>query len=188
MVRYFLTRFGYMLFTFFLITTLTFFLMQTLPGSPFNDERLSEDQKEALYEKYELNSPIAIQYVKYVGNVATGDFGASFQFDGRPVTKILSEKIGVSATLGAQSIVIGTIIGMLLGIIAGLKHNTFLDYGAMFLSVLGLSIPNFVFAGFLQYWVGVKFQWLPIAFWQGVESSILPTISLAVFVIATIAR
>src|SRR5699024_1221640 len=123
-----------------------------------------------------------------LGNIVTGDFGVSFQFDGRPVSNILMDRIGASAVLGAQSIIVGTLIGILLGIIAAIKHNTILDYGTMFLAVLGLSIPNFVFAGLLQYWVGVKLKWLPVAFWEGFEYSILPTIALSAFVIATIAR
>src|SRR5699024_11175567 len=89
---------------------------------------------------------------------------------------------------GAQSLILGTIIGIILGIIAALRHNTIWDYSAMIVAVLCLSIPNFVFAGFLQYWVGVRLQWLPVAFWEGFEYSILPTLSLSAFVVATIAR
>ncbi|ASN04549.1 oligopeptide ABC transporter permease [Virgibacillus necropolis] len=188
MKKYILSRIGYMLFTFLIIATLTFFLMQTLPGSPFNDERLTESQKEILYERYNLDDPVSVQYFKYLGNILKGDFGVSFQFDGRPVSDIIGERIGASALLGAQSLIVGTLIGLFLGIIAALRHNTFIDYGAMIIAVLGLSIPNFVFAGLLQYWVGVRLQWLPVAFWEGFEYSILPTISLAAFVVATIAR
>lgn len=188
MRKYIVSRLGYMFFTFLLIATFTFFLMQTLPGSPFNDERMTSTQKEIMYEKYGLDEPVAIQYVNYLRNIVQGDFGVSFQFDGRPVTDIIAERIGASALLGAQSLIVGTIIGLLLGIISALKHNTFIDYGSMVLAVIGLSIPNFVFAGLLQYWVGVRLQWLPVAFWEGFEYSILPTISLAAFVVATIAR
>ncbi|MFD1037514.1 oligopeptide ABC transporter permease [Virgibacillus byunsanensis] len=188
MKKYIVSRLAYMLFTFLLIATFTFFLMQTLPGSPFNDERMTDAQQEIMYEKYGLDEPVSIQYVKYLGNIIQGDFGVSFQFEGRPVTNIISERIGASALLGAQSLIVGTIIGLLLGIIAALKHNTYMDYGSMILAVIGLSIPNFVFAGLLQYWVGVRLQWLPVAFWEGFEYSILPTISLAAFVVATIAR
>ncbi|WP_066291790.1 oligopeptide ABC transporter permease [Bacillus sp. FJAT-29937] len=188
MGKYVLGRIGYMIITFFVISTFTFFLMQTLPGSPFNDERLSESQKEKLYERYGLDEPVPIQYVKYMSNIVKGDFGVSFQYDGRAVTDIIGERIGASAVLGAQSILVGCIIGLLLGIIAAVKHNTAIDYMAMVIAVIGLSVPNFVFAGLLQYWVGVRLQWLPVAFWEGFEYSILPTISLSVFVIATIAR
>src|SRR5690625_7003427 len=108
----------------------------------------------------------------------------SFKFDGRSVTKIIGERIGVSAILGAQDVGLGLVLGGLLVIIAAVRHNTFMDYTAMIIAVLGLSIPNFVFAGLIQYWVGVRLQWLPVAFWQGFEYSILPTISLAAFVMA----
>ncbi|MBS4190775.1 ABC transporter permease [Bacillus sp. FJAT-49705] len=188
MGRYIFGRIGYMLITFFVIATFTFFLMQTLPGSPFNDERLSETQKERLYERYGLDEPVPIQYVKYMTNIFKGDFGVSFQYDGRAVSDIIGERIGASVVLGAQSLIFGCIIGLILGIIAAIKHNTAIDYVAMVIAVIGLSVPNFVFAGLLQYWVGVKLQWLPVAFWEGFEYSILPTISLSVFVIATIAR
>lgn len=188
MTRYVLSRTGYMIFTFILIASLTFFLMQTLPGSPFNDERLSEAQERILNERYGLNDPIVIQYFKYLGNILTGNLGVSFQFDGRAVTTIIGERIGVSAILGAQAMGVGIILGGILGIIAAVKHNTIFDYSAMVIAVLGLSIPNFVFAGLLQYWIGVRLQWLPVAFWEGFEYSILPTIALAAFVMATIAR
>jgi len=186
--NYIFSRLGYMLFTFLLIATFTFFLMQTLPGSPFNDERLSEAQKVIMAQRYGLDQPFAVQYFKYLGNLVAGDLGVSFQFDGRPVTSIIGERIGVSAILGAQSLIAGTLLGLLLGIVAALRHNTFWDYGSMIIAVLGLSIPNFVFAGLLQYWVGVRLQWLPVAFWEGFEYSILPTVALAAFVVATIAR
>ncbi len=188
LAKYIFSRLGYMLVTFLVIATFTFFLMQTLPGSPFNDEKLSDSQKERLYEKYGLDKPLPLQYITYMGNIAKGDLGVSFQYDGRPVTNIIGERIGASAVLGAQSLLLGCVIGLFLGIIAAIKHNTSIDYIAMIISVIGLSVPNFVFAGILQYWVGVKLKWLPVAFWEGFEYSILPTISLSVFVIATIAR
>src|SRR5699024_10654035 len=129
MSRYVISRLGYMLFTFLLIVTFTFFLMQTLPGSPFNDEQLSETQRTILLERYNLDAPVSLQYINYLKNIVTGDFGVSFQFDGRPVSNILMDRIGASAVLGAQSIIVGTLIGILLGIIAAIKHNTILDYG-----------------------------------------------------------
>lgn len=188
MVRYIASRFLYMIVTFLIIATLTFFLMQTLPGSPFNDEKLSEAQIELLNKRYGLDKPVAIQYVIYISNLFQGDLGVSFQFDGRPVTKIIGERIPASAFLGGQALIFGTIIGLFLGIIAALRHNTVMDYGAMLLAVIGLSIPSFVFAGLLQYWVGVKWKLLPVAFWEGYQYTILPTLSLSVFVIAQVAR
>src|SRR5699024_5135883 len=69
-----------------------------------------------------------------------------------------------------------------------LKHNTIYDYGAVFLAVIGMSIPNFVFAALLQYFVGVKLGWLPAALWKGYDHSIMPSVALSVMVIATVAR
>ncbi len=189
MGRYILGRVGYMLLTLLIIATFTFFLMQTLPGSPFNNEdKLSDSQRERLYEKYGLNDPVPVQYVKYLGNLAQGDLGESFQYDGRTVNSIIGDRIGASAFLGGQATLFGLLLGVLMGIISALNHNTFLDYGTMVLAVLGISIPSFVFAGLLQYFVGVRLQWLPVAFWDGYEYTIMPTISLAVFVVAQIAR
>lgn len=188
MGRYILGRIGYIIVTFLVIATLTFLLMQTLPGSPFNDERLSETQKQRLAEKYKLDQPVPIQYGNYILNLLQGDLGDSYQYDGRPVTKTIAERIGPSVVLGAQALLVGTFLGLILGILAALRHNSIIDYAAMVIAVLGLSIPSFVFAGLLQYWVGVRLQWLPVAFWEGFEYSILPTLSLSVFVTATMAR
>lgn len=189
MGRYTLQRFAYMVITLFLITTLTFFLMKLLPGSPLkNQEKLSPAQKEIILEKYGLNDPLPVQYARYMGNLVKGDLGVSFQYDNRPVTEMIVDRIGPSAQLGFQAIVLGTFIGLLLGIVAALRTNTWADYGATFISVLGMSVPGFVFAALLQYYVAVKLGWLPVAFWKGFEYTILPTIALSVGVTATIAR
>ncbi len=174
--------------TFWLIVTVTFFLMHTLPGSPFNDEKLGEEQIEMLKERYGLDQPVVIQYVRYLANIVQGDFGISFQYDGRPVTTIIGERLLASVLLGSQALLIGTVVGLLLGIIAAIYHHTALDLASMVLAVLGLSIPSFVFASILQYWLSVKWKLFPAAFWEGYEYTILPTISLAVFVIAQVAR
>lgn len=177
-----------MVITFLVIATLTFFLMQTLPGSPFNDEKLTEAQIELMNKRYGLDKPVAVQYVIYIANLFKGDLGVSFQFDGRPVAKLIGERIPASAFLGGQALLVGAIIGLLLGVIAALYHNTIIDYGAMIIAVLGVSIPSFVFAGLLQYWISVRWKLLPAALWEGYEYTILPTISLSVFVIAQVAR
>ncbi|MEI5906528.1 oligopeptide ABC transporter permease [Bacillus spongiae] len=189
MVKYTIQRIAYMIITLLIIATATFFLMKLLPGSPLtNVEKLSPEQQELILDRYGLNDPIPVQYVRYMTNLAQGDLGVSFIYDGRSVTKIISERIGPSAQLGFQALVIGTIIGLAMGIIAALKHNTIFDYGSTFIAVIGISVPGFVFAALLQYYVGVELQWLPVALWEGWEYSILPTISLTVIVIANIAR
>lgn len=189
MTKYVLQRILYLVITLFIIASITFFLMKFLPGTPFqNEEKLSEEQVQILNEKYGLDKPVPIQYVNYLTNVVKGDLGVSFQFDNQPVTDLLIKRMGPSLQLGFQAMFIGTIIGILLGVLAAMFQNTWIDYGSTFLAVLGKSIPSFVFAALMQYYIGVKLQWLPVASWDGFSSSIMPTIALAIFPIATAAR
>ncbi len=189
MSNYIVKRLFYMVITLFIIITITFFLMKLLPGTPFsNPEKLSEKQLEIMNAKYGLDQPLAVQYVTYVGNLLQGDLGLSFQSQGRTVIDVIAIRIGPSALIGAQAIIIGFMLGLVLGVISALKHNTMLDYGAVFIAVLGMSIPSFVFAALMQYFIGVKLGWLPVALWKGYSYSIMPSIALSVMVIATVAR
>ncbi len=163
--------------------------MKFLPGTPFqNEEKLSVEQREILNEKYGLDQPVPVQYANYMINIVKGDLGVSFQFDNQSVTHLLANRVGPSLQLGFQAMLVGTIIGILLGVLAAMFQNTWIDYGSTFLAVFGKSIPSFVFAALLQYVIGVKLGWLPVASWDGFSSSIMPTIALAIFPIATAAR
>lgn len=187
--RYILQRLGFMIITIFIIVTITFFLMKLLPGTPYtNAEKLSDAQEAILNAKYGLDQPVAIQYVRYLGNLLQGELGYSFQYEGRTVESMIGERIGPSALIGLQAIIFGTIVGLALGIISALKHNTIFDYGSVTAAVLGMSIPSFVFAALLQYYVALQLGWFPVALWRGYEYTILPSIALSVTVIATVAR
>jgi oligopeptide transport system permease protein len=174
--------------TLFVILTGTWFLSKTLPGTPFADEKLSEEAREQLFAKYGLDEPLIVQYFKYLGNVVQGDLGNSFYYNGRPVLEILLERAPISAFIGFQALVIGVIGGLLLGIIAALKHNSVLDTATTFGAVAGISLPSFVLAPLAQYWIAVQAGLLPIAFWEGYAHSILPSLTLSVFAIAIVAR
>lgn len=189
MAKYLTQRFVYMVITLFLIASLTFFLMKIIPGTPFsNASKLSEAQLSIMIDKYGLDEPVPVQYANYLLNLLKGDLGVSFQFNNVGVTDIIVNSIGPSATLGALAIVFGTFFGIILGVISALKQNTWVDYSSTFIAVLGKSIPSFVFAGLLQYYVGVKLGWFPVAFWRGPEYTVLPTIALAMFPLATASR
>lgn len=189
MAKYIGKRLFYMVLTLFIIASLTFFLMKLIPGTPFkNQAKLSDAQIEIMLEKYDLDKPVPVQYVTYLSNLVKGDLGTSFQFGNASVSELISQRIGASALLGLQALVVGVVLGTLLGILGALKQNTWLDYGSTFIAVIGKSIPSFVFAGLLQYYVGVKLGWFPVAFWKGPEYTVLPTIALAMFPIATAAR
>ena len=189
MAKYITKRVIYMFLSLFLIASFTFILMKLLPGSPLaSAAKLSIEQREVVYEKYGLNDPIPVQYVRYMGNLAKGDFGVSFQYKNADVATLIVKKLKYSAILGSQALVFGIIFGVILGMIAALKQNTVWDYGSTIIAILGISIPSFVFAVLLQYvfsvWLGV----LPVGLWEGWKSSILPSIALAMGPVAVSAR
>lgn len=180
----------YMLLTLFLIASITFFLMKLLPGTPYsNQDKLSEEQIYIMNEQYGLNEPVPVQYLVYIGGLLQGDLGVSFQFSNTPVTKLLSTRIGPSLQLGIQAVALGTVFGIVLGVIAAMYQNTWIDTLATFSAILGRSIPNFVIAVLLQLVFGVYLQWFPIALWDGgFSSSVLPTLALAISPLADSAR
>ncbi|MEH7547076.1 oligopeptide transport system permease protein [Neobacillus bataviensis] len=189
MAKYLLQRIFYMILTLFIVVSITFFLMKLIPGTPFNNwEKLTEAQRNILNAKYGLSDPLPVQYFHYMVNMFKGDLGISFQFNNTPVTELLAQRIQPSAILGVQSMVVGALLGILLGVIGALKQNTWVDYGATFIAVIGKSIPSFIFAGLLQYYVAVKLEWFPVMFWRGPEYTVLPTIALAMFPISIAAR
>ena len=171
-----------------IITTITFFLMKLMPGSPFNDAKLSPDQKYILNEKYGLNDPIPIQYLNYMKNVFTGDFGYSFQYHNQPVWDIIKPRLIPSLEMGITAMIIGMLIGLILGVASAAKHNTWIDYLATIISVLAVSVPSFVLAVILQFVFAVKLRWFPVAGWEGISTIILPSFALSAIVIATVTR
>jgi oligopeptide transport system permease protein len=190
LAKYILQRLIYMFITLFVIATATFFLMKLLPGSPFNElgGKMTEAQEQILLEEYGLNDPVPVQYAKYMLGMVQGDLGVSFQYDNRSVTDIILDRIGPSAHLGAQALIIGSIFGIILGMIAAIRHNTWVDYSSNVLAVIGISIPSFVFAGLLQYYFAVQWRIFPPSFWEGPIYTVLPTISLMIFPMAICAR
>ena len=172
----------------FIIASVTFFISKMLPGTPFADDKLTPQIREQLFQKYGLDEPVYVQYAKYMLNVAQGDLGNSFYFESRPVSQMILERLPVSMFVGVQAVVFGLVIGLILGIVAALRHNTLWDTGAVVLAVLGVSIPSFVLGPIMQYWLGVRLGWFPIAFFESWWHSVLPSLALSVFVVSTVAR
>ena len=188
-IKYVLKRVFFMIITLWLIATITFFLMQLLPGTPYtNQERLSPETIEMLNKQVGLDKPVIVQYGIYLSNLLQGDLGISFQFKNQPVAHLLAGRIGPSLQLGLQAIIFGTVLGTILGTISAMKQNTWADTSSTLVAILGRSIPNFVFAVLLQYIFAIKLQVLPIAKWDGFVYTILPTIALAMSPLADSAR
>ncbi|RDI45470.1 ABC transporter permease [Falsibacillus pallidus] len=188
MITYLLKRFAAMIVTLWLIITMTFFLMHTIPGSPFNEERnTSEAVQKNLISFYHLDDPLPLQYVNYLKSVAMLDFGPSIK-KGESVNTLIGRGFPVSFELGMDTLIVAIISGIILGVIAALRHNGIIDYLAMTIAVLGISIPNFVMATLLIQEVAVNWGILPVATWTSWRHMILPILALATGPMAIIAR
>lgn len=173
------------------ILLVLFLMLQFMPASPFNDEKLTDDQIAQLYEKYGLDDPILVQYFRYVKNMFRGDYGVSYNIAKNvPVSELLKNRLPVSLRLGGQAVLLGSLVGLLLGILAALKHNTIWDTITTIISVIGVSLPSYVFALGLSYYIGYRLGWLPLLYDANLpfKSSIMATVALSVFTIASIAR
>jgi oligopeptide transport system permease protein len=188
MIRFVARRLVYMLVALFIIVSVTFFISKLLPGTPFADDKLTPQIRQQLFEKYGLDEPVTVQYVKYMANVAQGDLGNSFYFESRPVSQMILQRLPVSMFIGIQAVIFGLVIGMVLGILAALRHNTLWDTLAVVIAIVGVSVPTFVLGPLLQYWLGLKLGLFPIAFFESYKYSILPSLTLSVFVVSTVAR
>lgn len=188
-IKYLLRRVFFILLTLFLIITITFLLLNFLPGTPYtNEERLTDAQILIMNERYGLNDPLIIRYFRYLMNILRGDFGISFQFNNIPVATILSSRIGITLRLGFQGIVLGAILGILLGVTAAMFRTTWVDHTATFIAIIGRSVPNFVFAVLLQQLFAVNVQMFPIIYSGTSWSTILPTVALAIAPLADTSR
>ena len=190
-IKYILKRLFISAITLFIILTVLFLLLKLMPGTPFNDEKLTEMQKAQIYEKYGMDKPLIIQYFSYLGKMITGDFGISFGLSkNMPVAYMVGPRIGLSFGIGIAAVILGTLVGICLGIYAALKRNTIGDTLATVFSVLGVSIPSFVVAILLLLLFGVQIPVLPVLFNTSniIKSSILPVIALSFSVVANVAR
>ncbi len=191
MKNYVLKRLATSVFTLLAILLVLFILMQLMPGSPFNDEKLNDTQREALYAKYGLDDPVIVQFGRYVGNMLKGDLGVSYKISkNTPISQMLKTRLPVSLFIGGFAVSIGAIMGLILGLIAALKHDTIWDSLATIISVIGVSVPSYVFALALSYTLGFKLQLFPMLYdlKDSFHSSVLPSISLSMFTMASIAR
>ncbi|MEK4760171.1 ABC transporter permease [Viridibacillus sp. FSL E2-0187] len=189
MIKYILKRLMYILLALFVIISATFFLMRLAPGSPFASERSFPPQIEKqLDAKYGLDNPWYIQYKDYLIDSATFDFGESMKYKMRSTNDMISEGFPISLTLGIEAMLLAVGLGILLGVISALYHNRFPDYLATTIAVLGISIPSFVLAGLMQYFIAFKLGWFPISGWKGFIYSILPAFAIALTHMGYIAK
>lgn len=196
MAKYILKRVGYAVLTLFVLVTLTFFMMRWLPGDPFTGEKqLPPKTMEALNAKYGLDKPVLTQYVMYLGNCLHGDLGLSLNYD-RPVTDIIGEAFVYSFDLGIRAIIMAFILGVLLGTIAAIKRGKPTDTICMLIALIGVSVPSFIVASILQYYLGLQLflatgrtvRVFAVTGWGDFNTKILPVFALAFGSLAQISR
>lgn len=194
MAKYIIKRLAYTVVTVFLLVSLTFFLMQLLPGSPFMGEKNIPDAvMQNMKAKYGLDKPVPQQYLIYLGNCIKGDLGISLQ-DNRPVVDKLSKTFPVSFDLGMRALIFATVCGVLLGVLAAVKRGTKWDTISMVVALIGVSVPSFIVASILQYFLGLQLfqltgiKFFPITGWGSFQQTILPTFALGFSSLATVSR
>jgi ABC-type dipeptide/oligopeptide/nickel transport system permease component len=174
------------------IYTLTFLLMHATPGSPFGqgDKPLPPVVLQRLEEAYGLDEPLWKQYTSYLGNILQGDFGPSYSSRSRTVTDIIGDSFPVSIKLGLVSMAIALVVGISLGVIAAVKHNSVIDYISGFISIAGISTPSYVTVSILVLLLANTFHLVPTGGWDGIWSTkiFIPAFALALYPAAVLAR
>lgn len=198
MWKYVLRRFGELLLALFLIATATFFLTAAAPGDPLISRTMAlpEASREALYAKYGFDKPLLERYVMTMNNMLHGDFGESVVYEGQTLTSIIKEKLPVSARLGLQQMIFGVTVGLLLGVLAAVKRNTWIDRIIVIIAVLLISVPELVLGLLLQKYLAGTLGLFPVIGWPsgkelwlgGWSYTILPTLAGGLTYIATYSR
>jgi len=172
-----------------LVATLTFLLVRIVPGGPFDaDKNLPPEIVANIQAKYHLDKPIGEQYILYMGRLLQGDLGVSYKYVNRTVNDILGSALPVSMQLGAMGLCLAVLLGVTLGTLAAVKRSTVFDYGAMFVSTVGISLPSFVMGALLIFVFGIYLKVLPVALWESFRHALLPALTLALSPAAYLAR
>ena len=172
------------------VITLTFFMVHSAPGGPFDEEKaVSPEVLLKLNERYNLNEPLMVQYFDYLGNVLQGDFGPSFRYPSRSVTELISIGLPITFELALYAILFALMLGIVAGVISSLRPNTAYDYIPMTVAMAGICIPSIILGPSLTLIFGIWLNWLPVTGWGDIPGDkILPTITLGTAYAAYCAR
>lgn len=189
MAKYILKRILLAVVTVWAVATLTFFLMNMIPGGPFMSEKaVSPEAMAALEAKYGLDKPLGEQYITYMTDALHGDFGQSLRQRGRTVTSIIMTKFPVSARVGGIAVLVALVLGIPLGCLAAFHRGKFLDHLISVVATCGIAVPSFVICTVLMYTFGVKLNWLPTLGLSGPANYVMPVAALAFYPMAYIMR
>lgn len=188
MAKYILKRVLITIVTIAVLIVFTFFAMKLIPGDPFNSATINEDIYEQLMHTYGLDKPVFLQFLVYIGSLLRGDLGVSITYRGREIWEFIVEAFPISMDLGLRALIFSLLVGIGLGVVAALNRNKPLDYLSITIAVIGISVPSFVFASLLQYFLAYKLELFPIARWTNELSKILPTLALSLPTLARFTR
>ncbi len=189
MAKYIIKRFLMAVLTIFVVATLTFFLMNAVPGGPYEAEKaISPQAKAALEAKFGLDQPLFKQYLTYMNNILHGDFGPSLKQRGREVIDIITTKFPVSAKIGGISVLVALIVGVPVGCIAALNRGKASDSTIIVIATIGIAVPSFVVCSLSMYFFGVKLRWLPTVGLTTWKNYIMPVFALSFYPTAYIVR
>jgi oligopeptide transport system permease protein len=190
-LRYSLHRLLAAIPTLLLVATFAFLLLHAAPGGPFDSQkRLLPQIQQSIEAHYHLDEPLWRQYLRYVGDLAHGDLGPSFQYRGTRVNQLIAQGLPVDIAVGLSAIVLALIAGAAIGVSAALRRGSAWDHGSMAIAVAGISTPVFVIAPLLVLLFAVQLHWLPAGDWVrgSLRHLLLPSIALALPYIAYISR
>ncbi|MBD5499641.1 MAG: ABC transporter permease [Lachnospiraceae bacterium] len=189
MLKYIVKRIGLAIVTIWAVATITFFLMNMVPGGPFLSEKaISPQATAALEAKYGLDKPLLQQYFTYITDALQGDFGDSLKQRGRTVMSIILMKFPVSARVGGISVLVSLLIGVPLGSVAALKRGKFLDSLISVIATCGIAVPSFVICTVLMYFLGVNLKLLPTMGLSSWKHYVMPVMALSFYPTAYIMR
>ncbi len=189
MLTYVLKRILGAIFTLFIIATVTFVLLRTLPGGPFDQEKVLPPEIKANIEaKYHLDKPLLYQYAYYLGGLVKGDFGESYKYLGRNIFDIIAETLPISIQLGIYALILAYLIGIPFGVLAASRQNTWADRMLMVGAISGVSLPSFLVAPLFILFFCFYLNWFEAALWEGPSYYVLPLVVLGTRPICFIAR
>ena len=172
------------------VITLTFLMVHSAPGGPFDEEKaVSAEVLAKLNERYNLDQPLSTQYFDYLSGVLVGDFGPSFRYPGRSVTELISIGLPITFELALYSILFALCVGVFAGVLGALRPNTALDYIPMSTAMIGICIPSIILGPILILVFGIWLEWVPVSGWGYMTGDkILPIITLGTAYAAYCAR
>lgn len=187
--RFVIKRILYGIMTLWTVSTITFFMLHSLPGDPFTSERaVPKAVKQKLLKEYNMDKPLYVQYFMHMKKLAKGDLGISMKYRGRKVKDIIGNSFVYSIDLSLRAILFALTFGLIIGIFSAIRRGKFVDKSLILIAVVGISVPSFVFSGLLQIIFSNWLKILPAGRYISFKHTILPTIALGIGPMAVIAR